>query len=186
MSDHKPLPNRGEHGTWCNYEPITNLAEALDFLTTDGSSSEPYHLHRSIHGDGWELAAPWYREGSSGGDSSGTDYYQIGQSLAQRMIEKELVEQLLVKFHGGSYRDKDKLVVTRRGSEAQKLLLAKAQRRALRMLIPGKHTDLTGEPQSAGWGRDQWRYGRQYFEYCGPSGNRFRVFPVEHTIEEIA
>ena len=172
-------PRRNEHSYWDNKEPITDINEALSFLSHQGSSSDPIHLarHRRPGGEVWELVKPWYAEGDSGGDTSGLDYYQIDPALAQRLVAERLVVPHVVKYWGGSYEENDKLVISSAARERDRNFEHEQLGAAEKFLTPGIHTDLTGKPKRVAWGRDHHWYGRLYADYEMPDGRRCRVYP---------
>jgi len=174
-------PRRNEYTHWNNEQPITDLHEALHLLGMSSSSSDPHHLARrhELLGEIWELVASWYREGDSGGDSSGFDYFQIDQNLARELVNERLVQSHVVKYRGGSYEERDKFVISAVARERLHKLDTTLLVQAETLLRPGVHTDLTGKPNRTASGRDRWRYGRFFVDYVIPNGECCRVYPSE-------
>ena len=172
------FPKRTPHSYYYNEEPVTDLNEALDLLGSDNSSTDPVHLARKDprDGEGWEVRIPWYKEGSSGGDTSGIDYYQIDTELAERLVSERMVEPFVVKQWGSSYADSHRLVLTAPSKQRVREFSDDMRAKALKLLIPGIHTDLTGEPDYAGSGRDSYRHGRVWVLLRSPKEGRCRVY----------
>ncbi len=175
------FPQRTKYTTWHNEEPITDVNEALYFLNQQGSSSEHIHLARRRGADGleWELVEPWYREGSSGGDTGGEHYYQIDTVLAEKLVRDALVRPHKRVGWGYTREEPDTLVISAKGEQAVRTFEEGMRSKALEFLVPGVHTDLTGEPVRCGNGRDQWRHGRVYFDFRTPAGETCRVYPEQ-------
>lgn len=177
---------RDEYSYWYNETPITDLHEALYFLAREGSSRDPYCLAKpgGYWGqkevpDRWELHAPWYREGSSGGDTSGTDYYQIDPALAEQLINEGYVAPRRVKQWGHTEERKDELVITEKGRCVDEAFEKQMLKKAESMLVPGIHTDLTGNPERRQYDRDKFRHGRFYVEFDTPNEGRCRIYPEQ-------
>jgi hypothetical protein len=170
---------------WRNDEPIKNLYEAIDTLSSENSSRDPVHLRKreSEAGDGYEIVWPWYREGSSGGDSWGIEYYEIDTATAEELIREHFVAPRRVKHLGYTETRDDELVVTDIAREKLDLFEKEMERKAESMLTPGIHTDLAGKPKRLCWSRDGFRCGRLYFEYELPEERgRVRVYPEEQRL----
>lgn len=170
--------------TWWNETPITDVYEALDLLSSENSAREPIHLNaydRDLKS--WCIASPWYSEGSSGGDTWGTNYYQVDQSLVLALVLERFVEPLKEIGWGYTNYNKHKLVISEAGREKwrgkEKELLSEAES----FLTLGVHTDLTGIPVRNGYGREHYRYGRFYVDFITPAGQTCRVFPEQKHIE---
>lgn len=169
------FPKRTEHTNYSNKVPIADMHEALELLMMDGSSTDPYHLtnRKGI----WEIVLPWYHEGSSGGDSSGFDYFQIDQELAKRLVDERKVEPRRKMRWGATDILQNELVPTRAAVRDEEVYRREMQAHAKSLLVVGLHTDLSGEAVSNGWGREEWRYGRMYFDFKMPNDNICRVYP---------
>lgn len=179
------MTERTKHTWWHNETPITELYEALNFLADPPEANDPIHLFRKHErdGGGFELRIPWYHEGSSGGDSSGINYYQIGSELAQRLIDEQLVAPRKVPRWGYTEVREDEFVRTEQGYRLWHTHLNQMEEKAESLLIPGTHTDLTGRPHRVRMGREHFRHGRLRFDYQTPTGDIVYVFPEEGKIE---
>lgn len=170
--------------TWYNEVPITDVFELLDLLDSENSAREPIHLNaydRSTKE--WCVASPWYSEGSSGGDTWGTYYYQVDQSLVFALILEGLVEPLKELEWGHTRYNRQKLVISHFGREKWRSYEKKLLKKAETLLTPGVHTDLTGIPVRNGYGREHFRYGRFHVDFITPSGETCRVFPEQGNLE---
>lgn len=180
------FPKRDKHTFWWNAEPITDIYEALQLLNEElGWIGEDAFVR--LHdcrgekvGLSWEIILPWYREGSSGGDMSGRYYFQIDSNLAERLVAEELVE--FRRKYGGSLILRDEYVISRAGHRHWKEYFDTMRAKAVGMLKPGVHTDLSGKPVYVGQSRDHWRYGKLYFEFGMPLGGNCRVYPEDNCI----
>ena len=174
------FPSRDKYSNWFNETPITNLNEVLDVLKEKSTAIEPHFLSRK--NGRWEIVLPWYRDGSSGGDTWGYRYLQIDPKTAETLVSEKLVEPHQVKHLGYTETQKDVLVISRKGREIIKMFVESMITKADGMLKPGIHTDLTGKPSRSGFGREEWRYGRFYVGYEMPSGQKCRVFPEQNIL----
>ncbi len=167
--------------TYYNETPITDVYEALDVLCFESSSRRSIHLFKSIDKDNpdYHLVVPWYREGCSGGDTSGEDYYQIDPTLAQKMIDEGLVTPLKIVSWGRTDTDRERFVVCYDGEEKSKAYDRDMIKKAESMLKPGIHTDLTAKPYRTEYGREGFRHGRFYVEFKTPHNERCRVYPQD-------
>lgn len=172
---------RDEHSFWHNTETITDVHEALSLLCTDADSTEPTHLRRSLVGILfiWEIVVPWYREGSSGFDTSGTDHYDVSDDIAKRLQNEDLVEPYIEQSWGWSHRDPERLVITRAAALSLYTYQEGLRAGARSLLIPGIHTDLSTEPNRIGSGREHGRHGRFYVDFETPRGQVCRVYPEQ-------
>lgn len=175
---------RDEHSFWSNSDTIRDLHEALSLLLTDGDAREPTHLRRSLVGIvyQWEIIVPWYREGSSGADSWGTNYYDVSDELAGRLRKEGFVEPHVMKGWGWSKPDPERLVITHDATESLYVYENGLRVGARSLLKPGIHTDLSGEPKERGSGREHGRYGRFYASFETPQGDTVRVYPEQQEI----
>ena len=167
---------------WYNEEgPIRDLREALYLLNIDGSSNDPHHLAQDRDTKDWEVVAPWYHEGSSGADTSGYDYFQIDQALAEQLVREGFVTTRRVNYMGGFYLNSDELVLSDKAREQVQKFEQDMRLKAQSLLTIGIHTDLTGEVVSGGWGREHRLYGRMHFDFVTPNG-RCRVYPETSSV----
>lgn len=175
------FPKRGEYDHWYNDEPMTDVHEALEFLASKSPLlNEEFHLHPCSRSEWkWELVAPWYTSGDSGGDRSGYHYYQIAQELAERLVAENLVTPRRVPQWGYTETRESELVISSTGrrviEEFEKTMRTKAES----LLRPGVHTDLTGKPVYRGFRRDGYRHGRLYYKFELPGGGCCQVYPEE-------
>ncbi len=179
------LRQRTKYSHWYNDAPITNLYEALDTLSSENSSRRSVHLRKrdSEAGEGYEIAYPWYREGCSGGDTSGTDYYDIDTALAEELIRERLVQPNRVPQWGYTETRENELVLTQAAEQKLELFEKEMERKAESMLTPGIHTDLSGRPKRLCRNRDGFRCGKLYFEYELPEERGVvRVYPEEQRL----
>ena len=174
------FPSRDKYSNWFNETPITNLNEVLDVLKEKSTAIEPHFLSRK--NGRWEIVLPWYRDGSSGGDTWGCHYLQIDPKTAETLISERLVVPNEVKRLGYTETQKDVLVISRKGREQIKEFINSMITKADGMLKPGVHTDLTGKPEHTGCGREDWRYGRFCVKYKMPSGETCCVFPEQNIL----
>lgn len=68
-------------------------------------------------------------------------------------------------------------VVAEPGRIERERFLDEMRETAERQLVPGIHTDLTGEPNYTGHRREGYGYGELYFSYRLPNGGHCRVYP---------
>jgi hypothetical protein len=167
---------------WYNEGPILDLNEALELLQRESSTTEPHHMARRFRATEWEIVIPWYSEGDSGGDQSGYYYFQIDQTLAKRLVREKLVEPRRVNYMGGHYFNDDELVISTEARRSVQAFLAEMQTKACALLIPGVHTDLTGEIRPGLQGREQWRTGKLYYDFTTPNNERCRVYPETNEV----
>lgn len=179
-----PRPQRTKHTTWENDTPISDSNEAISLLAHNSSSSEPVHLTRFPYDceHEWEIVVPWYHEGSSGADSAGWDYFQIDQELAARLVRAGIVEPYKILYLGGSRVDQNRFVLPKELKTAAYQRERELIEKAKRLLVPGVHTDLAGEAQRCGSGREHWRFGRFYVDFETPLGGEIRVFPEQEEV----
>lgn len=178
------FPKRGHGSFWMNQEPLVDLHETLDLLRYESETYEPNYLSHNVKLGVWEIVAPWYSHGDSGGDQSGYLYYQVDTKLAEQLTRDALVSGRRIEYHGGSYVNEEELVPTTAGHRRADTYWQESKTRALSLLQPGIHTDLTGEPHGRGWGREHRTYGRAYFDFEAPLG-KFRIFPETNEIKEL-
>ncbi len=174
------FPKRDAYSSWRNPEPFTDIHMALELLAGDSTTTEPVYLQRCQGEDyEWQIVLPWYTHGSSGGDQSGYDYFQIDPVLAKQLVDERLVAIRRILHLGYTEERKDQFVIDRLGKrkveDFKREMLAKAES----MLTPGVHTNLTAEPERRGSSRDQWRYGALHFDFKMPLGGICRVYPEE-------
>ncbi|MGE5541229.1 MAG: hypothetical protein ACM3TU_03015 [Bacillota bacterium] len=175
-----PLPKRTEHTTWKNPEPYTDIHAVLQLLDEQSKTYEPFHLDQCRReGCEWEITVPWYTHGDSGGDRSGHDYYQIDPALAEQLVKDGLVIKRSIPHMGYTETREHEFVISRRGKVMLKTYLDEMREKAEALLVPGVHTDLTGEPASQGYDREHWRYGDLYFMFKLPTGGSCKVYPEQ-------
>ncbi len=167
-----------------NEEPITDLNEALYVLSNERlgrSSRDPLHLrNETVLGNRvWEVVFPWYREGSSGGDSWGQEYFLIADEVAAALIAEHLVAPLRVLHMGYTETDQKRLVLSEHGKERLEAYEAEMIVKAKSMLTPGVHTDLTSEVDCRDFGRDGHQCGRFYLDFRTPHEDTVRVYPEQ-------
>jgi|GEM_PF-7066272 len=174
-------PQRSKHSRWCTLTPITDIYEAIDVLQIDGTTLRETHLKKCepAIGEGYEILVPWAREGSSGGDTSGTHYFHVDSALAEKMKEEGLLTPFIEKGWGYSRERPDELVLTSKAYQMLEEFEKEMEKKAESMLTPGIHTDLTGKPKRTAWSRDGFKCGKLYFEYKLPQGGVVRVYPQE-------
>lgn len=180
-------PQRTKYTRWSNERPICDINEALHLLAMRSQTNDPYCLSRRLADDReiWELVAPWYSEGDSGGDRSGEYYFQIDHQLVPRLIKNGFVMPHERKYWGGTELIQDKLVITQSGREAVRAFEQELIRAAKRMLRPGIDTDLTGQADCRDHDREFYWHGRFYVKFARPeNGGYIRVFPESGIIEE--
>jgi hypothetical protein len=177
-----PRSKRTEHTRWQNDSPITDMFEAIEILQTTGTTLRETHLQARPKeaGDGYEICVPWARDGSSGGDTSGTHYFQVDSALVEKMKEERLLTPYIEKYWGGSRVIEDQLVLTTHANMEHETFWKDMKKKAESMLKPGVHTDLTGKPKRLGSGRDGFQCGKLYFDYELPGERgKVRVYPQE-------
>lgn len=178
-----PFRRRDEHSFWYNQEPISDPYEALSLLRSNNSSTIPPYLRRELIDAlwTWEIVVPWYHEGSSGGDSSGEDYYEVVDAVAQRLKLESHVEPHVDKGWGWSRPNPDRLVISSRSKEMSIEHERVLRAAAAALLRPGIHTDLSGKPHQggAGWDYDTNRF---YVDFHTPSETTCRVYPERQEI----
>ncbi|KND50696.1 MAG: hypothetical protein ABA06_04555 [Parcubacteria bacterium C7867-001] len=175
------IVKRTEHTYYWNAAPITNLYEALEVLTFDNSSRTPVHLAHENSPDGktWEILSPWYREGSSGGDSSGIEYFQIDQELAEKLKAGGYLQPRKEVGWGYTRYNEKELVASQKAHDEDRSHSREMEKVAESMLTAGVHTDLAGSPTRLRFGREDWRTGRLHFDYKMSNGDTCRVYPEE-------
>lgn len=179
-------PKRDKYTNWWNMAPIADLHEALHLLNEELpwiSEDAFIRLHDCRSDKGgfpWEIILPWYREGSSGGDASGYHYLQIDPNLAEHLVAEELVD--CRRKYQGSLILPDEYVISATGRRRWLEFFETMRTKAVGMLKPGIHTDLTGKPLYRGADRDHWRCGNLYFKFEVPLGGDCRVYPEEERI----
>lgn len=184
-------PERDKYSHWSNQEPITDVHEVLHFLAEQSRiANEEFHLHRTSGEEWeWELVAPWYTHGSSGGDRSGWDYYQIDPALAEQLVQDGLVTPHRIPRMGYMETRENELVLSSEGR--MKVIAFDKEMRIVGegLLTPGIHTDLTGTPDYRGYRREEFRHGKLYYQFEMPTGGICRVYPEEGKVllpEEVA
>ena len=170
-----------------NEAPITDLNEALYVLSNERfgrSSRDSLHLrNETVLGNRvWEVVFPWYREGSSGGDTWGQDYFLIADEVAAALIAEHLVAPLRILHMGYTETDEKRLVLSEHGKERLAEFEMQMQAEAQSMLIPGVHTDLSLKLEHAGWGRDGYQCGRFYADFKTPNEDIVRVYPEQNEL----
>lgn len=173
------IHKRTEHTWWWNEAPITDVHEAINVLQQTGTTLRETHLAKRDDGT-YEIQVPWVHEGSSGGDTSGSFYYQLATEVAEQLLSEELVTARKVKHWGYAETRESELVLTTAANRKLDEFKKAMEKKAESLLVPGTHTDLTGKPARLGCGRDNHRCGKLYFEYKLPQeGGRVRVYPEE-------
>jgi len=178
------FPKRTEHSFWHNKEPYTDPHEVLELLRSESPTYEPLHLDRCRSEEyEWEIVVPWYTHGSSGGDMSGHNYYQIAADLAKQLVEEGLVRQRTIPHMGYTETRENEFVISPKGESTLTMYLKEMREKAETMLIPGIHTDLTGTIDYRGHGRDGWREGPLYFQFQLPEERgQCKVYPESERI----
>jgi hypothetical protein len=171
---------RNDYTYWYNDEPITDIHEALSVLACEQTSSTPLYLahgRESVNG-GYEIVVHWHSHRGYGSD--GVEYYQIDQALAQKLVDEQFVIPRRILHMGYTETRKEQLVLSDAAREKLEAYEKEMEKKAVSMLVPGIHTDLTGTPKRTSWRRDGFRHGKLYFEYELP-GERgsVRVYPEE-------
>jgi hypothetical protein len=172
--------------TFYNESPITDAHEALDIFFAEQTHRTPIHLFRSVEQKGREreyrIVIPWYREGSSGGDTSGESYYQIDVALAEQMISEQFVVPMKVLSWGRTDIDSERFVLNYLGERKSKAFDKAMLEKAESMLTVGIHTDLAGKPERTSYGREGFRCGRFYVDFRTPHEETCRVYPEQEEL----
>lgn len=178
---------RGEHSTWYNDEPITDLHEALDLLWLERNSVRERYLqiHNSLADPSKpEIHADWYTEGDSGGDMSGWYYFQIDPELAKQLQKEELVEPRKVLYMGGFYLEHEKLVLSGKGKEKRERLNREKKEAAIKLMRPGVYEKLQPLyderrvfPEREHFLSFGSGYGRLAFTFYMLNGDEVYIFP---------
>lgn len=170
--------------TFYNETPITDVHEALDVFFVEQTHRMPMHLYRGLNkkNPDYRLVIPWHRDGSSGGDTSGENYFQIDPVLAEQMIAERLVVPRKDIGWGYTRDDPERFVLNYLGEQKSKAfdkaMLAKAES----MLTVGVHTDLAGKPMRTSYGREGYRCGRFYVDFKTPHEETCRVYPEQEEL----
>lgn len=181
-----PRYERTENTSWRNAKPATDLNEVLYVLAEKNSSTTPVHLFRHPEDKdwNWEIKIPWYRDGDSGGDSSGVDFYQIEEETALKLIKERLVEKRRIPQWGYTETRNREYVISSHGKRQLGEYHEQMREKAWALLKPGVHTDLTGArdialcPSRKHYGDDM----RLFFVCNVPNGSRVHVYPEDGSI----
>lgn len=178
------FPRRNDHSRWNNPEPFADAHQVLELLLKDSATGEPSYVHNCKGKEefDWEIIESWYSQGSSGGDRSGYHYYQIDPELAERMKGEGLVEPQKILYPGYTVTEEKQLVISPKGIEQLREYRSAMREKAESLLVPGIHTDLTGEIKYRGYSRDTFGYGALYYEFEMPTGGRCSVYPEDGRI----
>lgn len=173
---------------WRNQKPIADAYELLELLQPrqGGRSSDSRYLRADKNPP--ELEVDWYREGSSGGDSSGYEYYEVKPEVVEQLVREHWVEPNVVKFWGGSNIERHKLVLSELGKISLKKHIAGQAEEARRLLIPGEHSKISGLFEYRGYDRDghDGEGGELYFEFETPQKERLQVFLASKRVVDLA
>jgi hypothetical protein len=171
---------------WWNDTPIMDVHLALEILLKESAViGRPTYLHDCQYekvSHKWEIVEYWYREGSSGGDRGGWNYFQIDARIAEQLVAEKLVIPKEEGAHPCIIKIPYQLLVSDKGRRVYNEYRESMKRKALGMLRPGVHTDLTGETRSRGMDREPWRCGELFFAFDMPLGGQCHVFPGSERI----
>lgn len=181
------LRRRDDRTYWWNDGPITDIHEALDLLQKQwGDSGKRFISTEDKKGLGFEINLEWYREGSSGGDSSGVDHFDIKPEVVEELVKQGFVEKMRIPEMGYTYTEPYKLVMSQKGQIELERLHEEARRIAHGLLIPGKHSKFSGLFHDAGYGRSGYRgCGRLYYKFRTPQGEKVRVYSDTKEVEKL-
>lgn len=168
---------RSEYTYWENQHPVADPYELLSLLRSrqSGRYSDERHLHPHLTPP--ELHLKWHREGSSGGDTSGYDYYEVATEVATHVVRERWVEPHVHKFWGGSTVEKDKLVLSRFGLESLRKHIDTQEKEAKKLIVPGEHTKFSSvfNYREHGWHSQDGEATELCFEFTTPMDERIRV-----------
>lgn len=174
-----PLRKREGGGYWHNDKPIATLHYALHMLIPEFNGSS--HYLRSdenpevLHHD-------WYSEGDSGGDSSGTNYFEIDPEIVKVLHDKKYVEKEKVLGWGHTYEELYKFVLSREGRDELERLNKKAKEEALALLCPGKLSPK--DLKSTVVRGPKWQNEELLFEFETEEEEKFEVSPYLKKVEQ--
>lgn len=171
-------PQRTPGTYWSNDVPFTNAMEVLYILATKSTTSDPHYMEQFPHDlSKWEIIVHWWNDRGYG--SGGYTFYQVDSAVAEKLKTEQLIEPRRVKYVGGFITRRDEFVITPKGREMLDAFEANGRETALRLLKPGIHTDLVGEPwpKKGRLGREHMNYGRLYVEFSCPNDTVCRIYP---------
>lgn len=171
-------------------KPVTDLHELLDLLPEywrDSGKRYVYMRQAELYEPNVpEVWKEWNREGSSGQDSWGVDRFQVDRALVQKALDDGLLQTMEVPYWGGSHKERDKLVVTRRGEELRKRLYEEKKAAAHTLLVPGEHSAWSSIFEFRKSEREKhYPLGELYFEFVTPMKERVRVWIDQKRIEKL-
>ena len=129
---------RDEHTYWYNEQPIATIHEALDALCKRWGDSGKRYIYTDNEKP--ELWICWYKEGSSGGDSAGTDYFEIKPEVTAELAKLGYIEKMAVPQIGYTYHEPYKFVLSREGERERERLYKEKKEIARSLLVPGEHS----------------------------------------------
>ncbi|MBP7770384.1 MAG: hypothetical protein KA066_00540 [Candidatus Pacebacteria bacterium] len=183
-----PRRQRDKFTYWNNEKPIADIYELLELLQP--SQSGRYSDKRYLRTDRnpAELEVDWYSEADSGGDRSGYDYYEIAPEITEHLVREHWVAPNVKKYWGGSTVEKNKLVLADWGTWALEKYIKEQAEEAKKLLVPGKHSKISGLFDYRTYGRDGHRGegGELYFEFETPQKERFRVHLASKRVINLA
>lgn len=172
-------PQRDKYTFWHNQYPIEDAYEALSLLALDTTSSRPTIIQDcEVLYNVAEILRHWYREGSSGGDMSGTNYYQVSRRTFERLMAFGMIQIQTIHFPaGGSITRADEYVISAEGKRNLKEHDALMLKIAKSMLKPGIDTDLTGQVPNYELSREHFRHGEVHVDFFCPDNRTCRIYP---------
>jgi len=175
---------RDEHTYWYNEKPIATTHEALDALRKRWGDSGKRYIYTD--GEKPELRIGWYKEGSSGGDSAGTDYFEIKPEVAAELAKLGYIEKMPIREIGYTYREPHKFVLSREGERELERLYKEKKEVARSLLVPGEHSQFSSIFDDAGSDREGYRHcGRLFFDFVTPMKEKVRVYPDTKEVEKL-
>ncbi len=105
----------------------------------------------------------------------------------EKLKREGLICPKIVKYHGGSYQERNKLVLSEQGARRLKELDDEQRKIARSLLEPGVHSKFSGIFDNAGsaWG-PYWDYEEISFDFRTPQGEKVRVFPASKRVEKLS
>ncbi len=178
------FPKRGAYTYWHNVDPIDDAYEVLSLLALKTSSGHPTIIRESEEPlDIAEIERHWYREGSSGGDMAGIEYYQVTMGIFQRLQNFGMICYRRIPDGTGHYYNRyDQFVISTEGARNLGEYENHLRKIAQRMLKVGIHTDLTGEIRQLQTGREHWRHGALYVDFQCPNDRLCRIYPARREV----
>lgn len=169
--------SRDRYTHYDNEQPFNDIYAVLELLLSkqQGRSTTHSVLRRDP-----EVQRFWYREGSSGGDTGGVDYYDVEPAIGKQLIDGRLVEPRVEKYWGGRTVHESDLVISEAGRKKLTECIEQQREVARSLLVPGVHTKFSGVFNNAGWDWEALRSGRALlcFSFQTPIGERLQVWPA--------